>query len=82
MSADDLVNRTFHRLALHELWVTDSTEHPTREGTVDCAAVLDACSRKIIGWAIDSKQDSTLVINVLDMAIRARRPRCRRHRPR
>jgi putative transposase len=49
VSADDLVNRTFHRLALNELWVTDSTEHPTREGTVDCAAVLDACSRKIIG---------------------------------
>ena len=36
--------------------------------------MLDACSRKIIGWAIDSKQDSTLVINALDMAIRARKP--------
>jgi transposase InsO family protein len=73
-TADDLVNRKFHRLALNELWVTDITEHPTREGKVYCAAVLDACSRKIIGWAIDSKQDSTLVINALDMAIRARKP--------
>ena len=55
-TADDLVNRKFHRLALKELWVTDITEHPTREGKVYCAAVLDACSRKIIGWAIDSKR--------------------------
>ncbi|UFU03845.1 IS3 family transposase [Ruania suaedae] len=73
-TADDLVNRKFHRLALNELWVTDITEHPTREGKIYCAAVLDACSRKIIGWAIDSKQDSTLVVNALDMATRARQP--------
>ncbi len=73
-TADDLVNRKFHRLALNELWVTDITEHPTREGKIYCAAVLDACSRKIIGWAIDSKQDSTLVVNALGMAIRARQP--------
>ena len=73
-TADDLVNRKFHRLALNELWVTDITEHPTREGKIYCAAVLDACSRKIIGWAIDSTQDSTLVVNALDMAIRARQP--------
>ncbi|MFF0991636.1 IS3 family transposase [Kocuria nitroreducens] len=74
VTAEDLVNRKFHRLSLNELWVTDITEHPTREGKVYCAAVLDACSRKIIGWAIDSKQDSTLVVNALDMAIRARQP--------
>ncbi|MGP5716168.1 IS3 family transposase [Brachybacterium tyrofermentans] len=73
-TADDLVNRKFHRLALNELWVTDITEHPTREGKIYCAAVLDTCSRKIIGWAIDSKQNSTLVVNALDMAIRARQP--------
>jgi len=38
------------------------------------ALTLDACSRKIVGWAIDSKQDSTLVVNALYMAIRARTP--------
>ena len=73
-TADDLVNWRFHRLNVNELWVTDITEHPTREGKVFCAAVLDACSRKIVGWAIDSKQGSTLVVNALDMAIRARTP--------
>ena len=73
-TADDLGHRRFHRLTPDELWVTDITEHPTREGKVFCAAVLDACSRKIVGWAIDSKQDSTLVVNALDMALRARTP--------
>lgn len=73
-TADDLVNRKFHRLAPNELWVTDITEHPTREGRVYCAAVMDAYSRRIVGWSIDSRQDSTLVVNALDMAIRNRRP--------
>nr|WP_281221256.1 IS3 family transposase [Nocardia uniformis] len=45
-----------------------------REGWVYCAAVLDAFSRRIVGWSIDSKQDATLVVNALDMAIRNRRP--------
>lgn len=74
VTSDDLVNRKFHRLRPNELWVTDITEHPTREGKVYCAAVLDAFSRRIIGWSIDSRQDTTLVINALDMAIRNRRP--------
>lgn len=76
-TADDLVNRKFHRLAPNELWVTDITEHPTKEGKVYCAAVLDAYSRRIVGWAIDSRQDATLVVNALDMAIRNRKPKPR-----
>jgi len=73
-TADDLVNRKFHRLHPNELWMTDITEHPTREGKLYCAAVMDAYSRRIVGWSIDSRQDSTLVVNALDMAIRNRRP--------
>lgn len=75
VTADDLVNRKFHRLRPDELWVTDITQHRTREGWVYCAAVLDAFSRRIVGWSIDSRQDSTLVVNALDMAIRNRRPK-------
>lgn len=73
-TADDLVNRRFHRLRPNELWVTDITQHRTKEGWLYCAAVLDAFSRRIVGWSIDSKADSTLVVNALDMAIRNRRP--------
>lgn len=50
------------------------TQHRTREGWLYCCAVLDAFSRKIVGWSIDSRADSTLVVNALDMAIRNRRP--------
>ena len=73
-TADDLVNRKFHRLAPNELWVTDITQHRTREGWLYCCAVLDAFSRRIVGWSMDSKADATLVVNALDMAIRNRRP--------
>ncbi|QVT81143.1 hypothetical protein ENKNEFLB_03551 [Nocardioides aquaticus] len=73
VTSADLVHRKFHRLAPNERRVTDITEHPTREGKVFCAAVLDAYSRRIVGWSIDSRQDSALVINALDMAIRNRR---------
>ncbi|GAP54473.1 putative transposase for insertion sequence element IS986/IS6110 [Arthrobacter sp. Hiyo6] len=69
-----LVNRKFHRPSPNELWVTDITEHPTREGKVYCCAVMDTFSRRIVGWSIDTSQDSALVVNALDMTIRNRRP--------
>jgi len=72
-TSDDLVQRKFERSSLDELWVTDITEHPTREGKVYCCCVLDTCSRRIVGWSIDSAQDTTLVVNALDMAIKQRR---------
>ena len=71
-TGDDLVERRFARSRLNELWVSDITEHPTREGKVFCCCVMDTCSRKIIGWSIDTVQDSQLVINALDMAISQR----------
>ena len=74
VTADDLVNRRFARQRPNELWVTDITEHPTREGKVYCCCVMDTFSRKIVGWSIDSVQNSTLVVNALDMAIKNRRP--------
>jgi putative transposase len=73
-TADDLVCRDFRREAPNELWLTDITEHPTREGKVYCCVVLDAHSRKIVGWSIDSHQASSLVTNALSMAITNRTP--------
>lgn len=55
VTADDLVNRKFHRIRPNELWVTDITRHRTREGWLYRAAVLDAYSRRIVGWSIDSR---------------------------
>jgi putative transposase len=52
--------------------VTDITEHPTREGKVYCCVVLDTFSRKVVGWSIDSIQDTKLVLNALGMATQRR----------
>jgi len=71
----DLVERTFTRSARDELWVTDITEHPTREGKVYCAVVLDAFSRRVVGWSIDASPTAALVTNALAMAIHSRDPR-------
>jgi len=68
-TSDDLVQRKFERSPLDEVWGTDITDHPTREGRVYCCCVLDTCSRRIVRWSIDSAQDTTLVVNALDMAI-------------
>ena len=70
----DLVKRNFRRAAPNQLWLTDITEHPTREGKVYCCAVLDAFSRRIVGWSIDSTQTSQLVMNALGMATAERHP--------
>jgi putative transposase len=72
--ATDLVDRRFTRSAPNQLWVTDITEHPTREGKVYCAVVLDAHSRRVVGWSIDSAPTAALVTNALGMAIESRKP--------
>ncbi|MEU7864282.1 DDE-type integrase/transposase/recombinase [Nonomuraea sp. NPDC049141] len=67
--ATDLVDRAFTRTAPNQLWIIDITEHPTREGKVYCCVVLDAYSRRVVGWLIDSTQTATLVTSALGMAI-------------
>lgn len=68
------LSRTFTATARNQLWGADITEHPTREGKECCCCVLDVYSRKIVGWAIDTRQTTNLVLNALDMAIEARKP--------
>lgn len=73
-TAEDRVQRKFGRVSRDQLWVTDITEHPTREGKVYCAVVLDAFSRRVVGWSIDAHPTAALVSNALGMAIEQRRP--------
>src|SRR5213079_1491885 len=73
-TCDDLVCRDFTRDAPNKLWLTDITEHPTREGKVYCCVVLDVFSRRVVGWSIDSHQATPLVTNALGMAIANRDP--------
>jgi putative transposase len=74
VTAADRVERQFRRDDRDQLWVTDITEHPTREGKVYCAVVLDAWSRRVVGWSIDSRPSTALVTNALGMALDQRRP--------
>jgi putative transposase len=72
--SSDLVNRDFTVTEPNRLWVTDITEHPTAEGKVYCAAVLDAYSRLIVGWSIAEHMRTELVTDALGMAIIRRQP--------
>jgi putative transposase len=71
----DLVRRRFKADGPDRLWMTDITEHPTREGKIYCCAVIDAFSRMVVGWSIDSRQTGLLVANALGMALNRRAPR-------
>lgn len=73
-TASDLVERRFRSEEPDRLWVTDITEHPTREGKVYCAVVLDVFSRRVVGWSIDSSPTAALVTSALGMAIGNRDP--------
>jgi putative transposase len=68
----DLVRRMFTRDRPNELWLTDITEHPTNEGKVYCCVVLDTFSRLVVGWSVDSRQATVLVLNALGMATQRR----------
>lgn len=70
--ASDLVERNFARPGPNQLWVTDITEHPTREGKVYCCVVLDTYSRRVVGWSIASSPTAALATNALGMAIDTR----------
>jgi len=74
-TTSDLVKCNFHASRPNQLWVTDITEHPTKEGLVYACAVLDALSRKAVGWVIDRKAETVLVNSALHMAWSTREPR-------
>lgn len=73
--AADLVQREFHADGPNRLWVSDITFVPTKLGFLYLAIVLDAWSRRIVGWAMANHLRAELVLDALEMAIGQRRPR-------
>jgi putative transposase len=69
---DDLVRREFTADWPNELWLTDITEHPTGEGKLYLCAVKDACSRRIVGYSIDTRMTADLAVNALRNALALR----------
>lgn len=72
--APDLVNRRFAADAPNALWVADMTYVPTWAGFLYLAVVLDAFSRKVVGWAMGEEMTAKLVVSALNMALHTRRP--------
>ena len=72
--SDDLVNRRFSASGPDRLWVSDITEHPTAGGKIYLAVVLDAWSRRVVGWSIADHLRSEVVVDALQMAIWRRQP--------
>ncbi len=70
----DLVDRDFSAEAPNQLWVADITYVPTWSGFVFLAVVLDAFSRRIVGWSLASHLKTSLVLDALNMAITQRKP--------
>jgi len=71
----DLVERNFTAAAPDRLWVVDITYIPTWAGFLYLAAVLDANSRRIVGWSMATTLATQLVLDALNMALATRRPR-------
>lgn len=72
--APDLVERDFTAPAPDRLWVADITYIPTWTGFLYLAVVVDAFSRRVVGWAMALHLRTELVLAALEMALRQRRP--------
>lgn len=72
--APDLVQRNFEATKPNDLWVADITYIPTWTGFLYLSVVMDAFSRKIVGWCMATHLRAELVVDALQMAVHQRRP--------
>ena len=72
--AADRVERCCTATAMNRLWVSDATDLPTDQGTLDLAVVQDVFSRRVVGRSMAERQRADLMTTALDMALRTRRP--------
>jgi transposase InsO family protein len=70
----DLVRRNFNPRAPNRVWVADITYVRTWEGWLYLAVILDAFSRRVVGWALADHLRTELAIDALHMALTARQP--------
>jgi len=74
LPAPNLVARDFAAPTTNRLWVGDITYVPTQEGWLYLAVLLDAHSRRVVGWAMAEHLRAELALDALTMALTARRP--------
>jgi len=71
---DNTLNRQFEVSAPDRVWVTDITYIKTYEGFAYLSVVIDLYSRRVVGWAMQSRQTTDLVLQALLMAVWRRKP--------
>lgn len=69
---DDLVRREFTAPGPNQVWLSDLTEHPTREGKLYLCAIKDVWSNRIVGYAIADRMESSIAVAALDSAVARR----------
>ena len=72
----NLLERNFNAGEVNKVWLADITYVPTEEGWLYLAALLDLCSRKIVGWNTSDRIDRFLTLTALESALNVRRPSC------
>lgn len=72
--APNLLNQQFATAEPNQVWVTDITYIPCREGRMYLASVLDLCTREIVGWRLGDRMTTDLVQGALSDAVKAKRP--------
>jgi putative transposase len=72
--AKNVLDRRFDTGAPNRKWVADITYVATQEGWLYLAAVMDLCSRKIVGWSMADHMRTDLAVDALNMAIARRQP--------
>jgi len=70
----DLVSRDFAVDRPDRLWVADLTYIRTGEGFLYLAVTIDACTRRVVGWAMRRTLDTEIVTAALEMALQRRAP--------
>jgi transposase InsO family protein len=70
----DLVRRDFNPNGPDRLWISDITYVRTWEGWLYLAVILDAFSRRVVGWALSDHLRTELATDALQMALASRRP--------
>ncbi|MCM3748507.1 IS3 family transposase [Paenibacillus pasadenensis] len=73
--APNVLNQDFSTTAPNQVWVTDITYIPCREGRLYLASVLDLFTRKIVGWKLADRMTTDLVLAALDQAYRSKKPK-------
>ena len=72
--APNRLNQDFATARPNQVWLSDLTYVPTAEGWLYLAAVLDLCSRRVVGWQSSAQLDTSLALGAWQMAVGRRCP--------